>query len=137
MKRPSLRIFAWLACLALLLPVCAAATEAQAPPASPTPGMVTMLDLGAHKCIPCRMMAPIIKELAEEYKGLASILFIDVWENPAEGKKYGLRGIPTQIFYDKDGKEVSRHMGFMDKKTIKATLEKLGAPPPKGAADAR
>lgn len=96
------------------------------PPQAPTQGMVTMVDIGAKKCIPCKMMAPIMEELEKEYKGKASILFIDVWEHPKEAPKYGIRTIPTQIFYDKEGKEVFRHVGFMDKKSIVAMLEKLG-----------
>ncbi|MBI9075175.1 MAG: thioredoxin family protein [Desulfatibacillum sp.] len=95
-------------------------------PPVPTPGMVTMVDLGAHKCIPCKMMAPIIDELQKEYAGRASIIFIDVWENREQGGLFGIRAIPTQIFYDKDGKEVSRHVGFLDKKSIVATFRKLG-----------
>ena len=97
-------------------------------PQVPTPDMVTMVDLGAHKCIPCKLMAPIIKELQKEYKGRASIVFIDVWENREQAEKFGIRGIPTQIFYDKEGREVGRHMGFLDKKSIVAAFEKLGVP---------
>jgi thioredoxin 1 len=93
----------------------------------PVKGMVTMVDVGADRCVPCKMMAPIMKELEEEYAGKASIIFIDVWKNTAEAVKYDVNVIPTQIFYDKDGKEISRHEGFMDKKSIIAMLEKLGA----------
>ncbi len=102
-------------------------TPAKIPPI-PTPGMVTMLDLGAHKCIPCKMMAPIITELQKEYAGRASIIFIDVWEHQDQTQRFGIRGIPTQIFYDKEGKEISRHMGFLDKKSIVATFESLNVP---------
>jgi len=49
-----------------------------------------------------------------------------VWEHPNEAPKYGIRGIPTQIFYDKDGKETFRHSGFFDKKSIVEQLVKLG-----------
>ena len=87
-----------------------------------------MVDLGAHKCIPCKMMAPIIEELQKEYAGRASIIFIDVWKNREQAQRFGIRSIPTQIFYDKEGKEVSRHVGFLDKKSIVATFEKLGIP---------
>jgi thioredoxin 1 len=92
----------------------------------PTKGMVTMLDLGAHKCIPCKMMAPILEELKREYKGKAAIVFIDVWVHREEARKYGIRVIPTQIFFDRNGKEVFRHEGFMDKKSIVRMLGKLG-----------
>ncbi len=64
----------------------------------PVPGMVTMVDLGAHSCIPCKMMAPILEELEKEYKGKAAIIFIDVWQNEDEGKRFAVSIIPTQIF---------------------------------------
>ena len=95
-------------------------------PPVPTPGMVTMLDLGADKCIPCKMMAPIIEDVKKEYEGLASVVFIDVWKNPGEGEKFGIRAIPTQIFYDKAGKEVERHEGFLSKGKILEIFTKLG-----------
>ena len=92
----------------------------------PVPGMVTMIDLGAKKCIPCKMMAPIMDELEKEYKDRAAIIFIDVWENPDAARKFGINTIPTQIFYDAEGKEMLRHIGFFDKKGIIAELRKLG-----------
>lgn len=92
----------------------------------PVPGKVTMVDIGAKKCIPCKMMAPIIEELEKEYKDRAAIIFIDVWENPTAGKQYRIQLIPTQIFYTAEGKEVLRHEGFMEKAAIVAELEKLG-----------
>ena len=97
-------------------------------PPVPTPGLVTMVDLGAKKCIPCKMMAPIIAELQKEYAGRASIIFIDVWEHREQAKNFGIRSIPTQIFYDKQGKEIKRHVGFLDKKSIVAMFDKLGVP---------
>jgi thioredoxin 1 len=94
-------------------------------PQIPVDGLVTMLDLGARKCIPCKMMAPILKELKKEYRGKAAIVFIDVWQHQEEVQKYRIRAIPTQIFFDKNGREVLRHVGFMDKKSIVDVLEKL------------
>ncbi len=91
----------------------------------PRKNTVTMIDLGAKSCIPCKMMAPILEKLTAEYKGKADVVFIDVWENPSAGKKYGIKAIPTQIFYDKNGKEVGRHVGFLDEKNIRTTLDKL------------
>ena len=95
-------------------------------PEVPSKGMVTMVDIGAKKCIPCKMMAPIMESLEKEYKGRAAIVFIDVWENREQGQKFGIHAIPTQIFYDKDGKEVYRHEGFLSENSIVAELEKLG-----------
>ncbi len=102
------------------------ALEAEESPQVPVPGKVTMVDIGAKKCIPCKMMAPIMEELEKEYKDRAAIVFIDVWENPAAGKQYRIQLIPTQIFYNAEGKEVLRHEGFMEKAAIVAELAKLG-----------
>ncbi|MGA2402018.1 MAG: thioredoxin family protein [Syntrophobacteraceae bacterium] len=95
-------------------------------PDVPVKGIVTMVDIGAHKCIPCKMMAPILESLEKEYKSKAAIVFIDVWENREQGQRFGIRSIPTQIFYDKDGKEVYRHQGFLSRDDIVAKLEELG-----------
>jgi len=93
---------------------------------SPRTGRVTMIDLGATECIPCKMMAPIIEELRIRYTGKADILFIDVWNDPELAKIYGIQAIPTQIFFDGNGREVFRHVGFLDKKRIVDILTKLG-----------
>ena len=93
---------------------------------APVPGMVTMVDLGATECIPCKVMAPIIEELKTEYQGRAAVVFIDVWKNPAAGRQFGIRTIPTQIFYDAAGSERGRHEGFLDKKSIINKFNDLG-----------
>jgi thioredoxin 1 len=114
-----------LLCLALIaLPVLG--VVAKADQIGPAKGMVTMIDLGADRCIPCRMMKPILEEVRQEYEGKAAIIFIDVWKDPDAGRQFGIRAIPTQIFYDKDGKEVTRHTGFLGKEAIVAMLTKLG-----------
>lgn len=92
----------------------------------PVKGMVTMIDLGAKKCIPCKMMAPILEKIEKVYKGKAVIAFIDVWEHREPIYRFGIRAIPTQIFFDKTGKEVYRHEGFLAEKEIVAVLEKMG-----------
>ncbi len=85
-----------------------------------------MIDLGASECVPCKMMAPILEELKKEYAGKADIIFIDVWKDPPQARKYSIRAIPTQIFFDAEGKEVFRHTGFMSKKQIVEILTRLG-----------
>jgi len=92
----------------------------------PVKGMVTMIDLGAKKCIPCKMMAPILEKMEKVYKGKAMIAFIDVWEHQEPVNRFGIRAIPTQIFFDKNGIEVYRHVGFLAEKDIVAILEKMG-----------
>lgn len=78
-------------------------------------GKPTLIDLGARTCIPCRKMAPVLEELAGIYRGKANVLFIDVREDGAAAKRFGVQMIPTQIFFDAGGKEVHRHIGYMDK----------------------
>ena len=85
-----------------------------------------LVDLGADKCIPCKMMAPILEELKKNYSGIFDVEFIDVRENPDAGKKYGIRVIPTQIFYDALGKEFFRHEGFLSKEDILAKWKETG-----------
>jgi thioredoxin 1 len=86
-----------------------------------------MVDLGAKSCIPCKMMAPILEELKVEYQGRAEVIFIDVWDaaNKSKAQAFKIMGIPTQIFYDRQGKETFRHTGFFDKKSITAKLDEL------------
>ena len=110
-----------LLCLALLF--CEAVNAAAAESVPPLPRLV---DLGADKCIPCKMMAPILAELAKDYAGQLEVVFIDVWKKSEEGGRYGIRIIPTQIFYDATGKERFRHAGFMAKKDILAKWHELG-----------
>lgn len=85
-----------------------------------------LVDLGAGKCIPCIMMAPILKELKKEYAGTFNVEFIDVWKNPDAGRKYGIRMIPTQIFFDTAGKELFRHEGFFAREDILLKWKELG-----------
>lgn len=92
----------------------------------PVKGTVTMIDLGAKKCIPCKMMAPILEKMEKKYKDKAAIIFIDVWENRDQARRFGIRAIPTQIFFDKEGKEVFRHIGFMNENAIIEQLKKMG-----------
>jgi len=92
----------------------------------PVKGMVTMIDLGAKKCIPCKMMAPILVKMEKEYQDKAAVVFIDVWENKEQADRFGIKSIPTQIFFDVDGKEVQRHVGFMSEEDIISQMKKLG-----------
>ncbi|NIA16625.1 MAG: thioredoxin fold domain-containing protein [Nitrospiraceae bacterium] len=85
-----------------------------------------LIDLGADKCIPCKMMAPILDELKKEYAGKMEVQFIDVWKNPGAGKEYGVQMIPTQIFYDASGEERFRHQGFFSKEDILMKWKELG-----------
>ena len=85
-----------------------------------------LLDLGATKCIPCKMMAPILEELREEYRGRFEVVFIDIWENKEAISRYNVRVIPTQIFFNAGGKELFRHQGFYSKEQIIAKWKEFG-----------
>jgi thioredoxin 1 len=90
------------------------------------PALPRLVDLGADKCIPCKMMVPILAELEKEYAGQLNVVFIDVWKKREEGARYGIQLIPTQIFFDATGKELFRHEGFYAKKDILAKWAELG-----------
>jgi thioredoxin 1 len=100
-----------------------APAPASAPHAARVPRLV---DVGAGRCIPCKEMAPILEELRVEYAGRMDVQFIDVWQNPRAGEPYGIRMIPTQIFFGADGRELARHEGFMAKADILARWKALG-----------
>lgn len=91
-----------------------------------TSGKPTVSDFGARTCIPCKKMAPILEELNRELKGKANVTFTDVWATPALAQDYRVQMIPTQIFFDANGKEVKRHMGFIDKADILKELKAAG-----------
>lgn len=93
-----------------------------------------LLDLGADKCVPCKMMAPILEELKETYAGTLTVEFVDVWKDPAAAQPYGIRVIPTQIFFSAGGTELFRHEGFFSREDILAKWRELGVKlPDKGA----
>lgn len=98
-------------------------TAATVPAEKPLPRLV---DLGAGKCIPCKTMAPILEDLRKEYAGVFEVVFIDVWEDPPAAEPYKINMIPTQIFFDADGRERWRHEGFLAKADILAKWKELG-----------
>ena len=85
-----------------------------------------LLDFGRGVCIPCKKMAPILKELSEEYNNRVVIKIIEIDQEPGLTKANRIRLIPTQIFFDAKNQEVLRHEGFMDKEQIKKVFQKMG-----------
>jgi len=111
----------------IIVAIVAVLFVAKAQENGPSAGKLPRLvDLGALKCVPCKMMAPILEDLKKEYDGRLAVEFVDVWKNPDAGKEYGVRMIPTQIFYGADGKESFRHEGFFGKEDILAKWKELG-----------
>lgn len=92
-------------------------------PGLPVKGTVTLLELGALTCLPCRMMMPIIDALDKEYKGRAEVRFINVNKEPDKAVAFKVSMIPTQILFDRTGKEVFRHSGFIEKDRLVEELQ--------------
>jgi thioredoxin 1 len=72
------------------------------------------------------MMAPILEKMEKQYKGKAAVIFLDVWKDPRPAQYFGIRAIPTQIFFDKNGKEVYRHLGYMSEEDIVKQFKSMG-----------
>lgn len=87
---------------------------------------VTFIELGADRCIPCKAMQPIMREIAREYSRKIQVVFYDVWKDPAPARKYGIQLIPTQVFIDQNGREIFRHVGLFPKEDILSTLKEKG-----------
>ena len=122
------RIALLLVGLALLAAVPALARKAPKP--APPAALPRLVDLGAHKCIPCKRMAPILEALKVDYAGVVDVQFIDVWQNSDAGKPYRIRVIPTQIFFDRTGRERFRHEGFFARTDIEQIFkDSLGVAP--------
>ena len=106
-------------------------------PASQGKAVPRLVDLGATKCIQCKMMAPILEDLKKTCAGKLDVQFIDVLENPDAGTPYGIQIIPTQIFYDAAGKELFRHEGFFAKEDILAKWKEFGVDLPATGTNAK
>ena len=90
--------------------------------------LVTFVELGSVRCIPCKMMHPIMKEIEKDYAGQVKVVFHDVWTPEGEpfAVSYKIRVIPTQVFLDQDGEEYFRHEGFFPKDELVKVLKQKG-----------
>jgi len=90
--------------------------------------LVTFVELGSVRCIPCRRMQPVMKAIEEKYGKQVSVVFYDVWKPDQReyAGKYGIRVIPTQVFLDEAGKEFFRHEGFFPEAEINKLLQRRG-----------
>ncbi|MGQ9780302.1 MAG: thioredoxin family protein [Bacillota bacterium] len=89
-------------------------------------GLPMLLDLGAGTCVPCRQMQPILEALRKEYEGRITVQIVDVYEHPDWARRYGIYLIPTQIFFDAEGKELFRHEGFFSRQEILGKFKEFG-----------
>jgi len=90
--------------------------------------LVTFIELGSVRCIPCKAMKPVMEAIEKKYGNQIKVVFYDVWKPEQEqfGKTYNIRLIPTQVFLDKEGKEFFHHEGFYPEAQIDALLQKRG-----------
>ncbi|MBJ7223093.1 MULTISPECIES: thioredoxin TrxA [unclassified Brenneria] len=82
---------------------------------------VTLVDFWAEWCGPCKMIAPILNEIAEEFDGKLTVAKLNIDENPATAPKYGIRGIPTLLLF-KNGEVVATKVGALSKGQLKEFL---------------
>jgi len=88
--------------------------------------LVTFIELGADRCIPCKQMQPIMKDIAITFSDRVQVVFYDVWKDPEPARKYKIQLIPTQVFVDQKGNEIARHVGLFPKEEILELLKKHG-----------
>ncbi len=89
-------------------------------------GKPTVAEFGAGFCVPCKRMKPILEELVAEHGDKLNLSFVDVYERRDLAGEHEIVSIPTQIFFDSSGKEVTRHVGFWPKENVVAQLQEMG-----------
>ena len=105
------------------------------PPAAPPTAVVNVARGGkpsrrsrphGEAIIPCKAMVPILDGLRTDYAGKLDVEFIDIWKNREAGEAWNVEVMPTQVFIAADGRELSRHQGFISREEILARWKQLG-----------
>jgi thioredoxin 1 len=109
-----------------VVPACRAAGGFDDVPAK---GMPTLVVLGTPACPPCIRMKPILEEMAERYKGKAAVVPIDILVHPDQAQRFKVKAIPVEIFFNAEGREMFRHLGYMDAQSIREQFRKMGLEP--------
>jgi FKBP-type peptidyl-prolyl cis-trans isomerase 2 len=89
-------------------------------------GKPTLAEFGSSTCVPCKQMKPILEQLAVEYQGRLNVVIVEVYEQRALTQQYGIMAIPTQIVFDSNGNEITRHVGLWPREEIVEQLKKMG-----------
>ena len=92
----------------------------------PAKGLVTLVVLGTPSCPPCIRMKPILEKLAGQYAGRAAVVPIDVAIHQDQMVRFRVKAIPVQVFFNTDGRETYRHIGYVDERSIVDQFKKLG-----------
>jgi len=125
MKHGWLRVLIAAVLVIACVGVYASAAKKAAPKSAAKP-LPRLVDVGADYCLPCKMMEPMLQELAREYKGRLKVESVNATKKPEVAEKYKTRTYPTQIFFNAVGKELYRHEGFYTKAKILAKFKSLG-----------
>jgi thioredoxin 1 len=89
-------------------------------------GRPTVVDFGSNRCIPCIRLRPVLHALKDAHGDRINVIFMEINDNGDLARQYRVQLIPTLIFFDADGREVHRKMGFMDRKSMEKVLHDLG-----------
>jgi len=137
----SLMACAVLAICAVLLPGCKASPDTfQSPEGSQSnldlasipleqalsSGKPTLAEFGRGTCVPCKAMKPILEELAVEFGSKLNVVIVEIDKYRDLTYQYRIMAIPTQVFFDSGGREITRHVGFLPKEEIIAQLKRMG-----------
>ena len=86
-------------------------------------GKPVLVDFWAQWCTPCRMLAPTVEAVAQQFSETANVVKLNVDDNPSTAQRYGIKGIPTLILF-REGKEVERVVGATSKESITRMIDK-------------
>ena len=89
-------------------------------------GQPTIAEFGRGICVPCKAMKPILEELAVEYEGKLNVVIVEIDDHMDQTREYEIMAIPTQIFFDSSGQEITRHVGFYAKEDVVTQLKEMG-----------
>jgi thioredoxin 1 len=101
------------------------ASKADAFQAALQSGHPTLVDFGSNRCIPCIRLRPVLRELKDAYGNRINVLFMEVDDQRDLALRYKVQLVPTLIFFDAQGREVQRKIGFMDRGAIEKVLHNL------------
>jgi len=92
-------------------------------------GKPVLLEFSSYYCRPCREMMPILEQLDKEYPSVFTVALADIWQKEKLAEQYKISVVPTQVFFDGQGKELFRHKGFYPAEQILAKWKELGIEP--------